>query len=231
MKLNCKAHLVFMGAINMSGSVPGKERPGQAAARGASCPCPDEEQTMPGEPKTRDLVQAPLPLLLQRSCHSMGRRGPWAAASPSCNPSSAPIPRGLREQHVPLLSHVQSKGTGGREGEMFPCLFLGGDILRCMVHTCPGGSGSPELQRRVTLVSAQLPRSPAWLQISSFIVVIANASTAVKIKLLCAEIRPRPSPTLGRKGMGGKEPYGSFLSQGCRGERDGKYKETSWGFR
>lgn len=47
--------------------------------------------------------------------------------------------------------------------------------------------------------------SPPWLQISSFIVLIANASTVVK--LLCAEIRPRPSPTQGEEWYGGKTAF------------------------
>lgn len=105
----------------------------------------------------------------------------------------------------------RAKEQEEEKGRCFPRgFFLGGDIPQCMAHTCPGGWGTPELQRRVTVVSAQLPRLPAWLQISSFIVVIANASTTVKIKLPCAEIRPRPSPTPQRKGTGERSRAAAF---------------------
>jgi len=154
-----------------------------------------------------------------------------------------------RQQCPPPATPAQPHTPGDHESSMFRCCpmcrakdqeeergddslsFFGGNIPQCVAHTCPGGWGTPALQRRVMVVSAQPPHSSTWLQISSFIVLIANASTTVKIKLFCAEIRPRPNPTPGRKGhMGAKELCRSFLSWGCRGERAGKYKETSWRF-
>jgi len=131
-----------MGSINRSSSAPGKEQPGQAAARGAAHPRRDAEQTTPSEHKNGDLIRAPLPLLLQMSCHSAGRRDPQATVSPSCNPSSAPHPRGPWEQHVPLLSHVQSKRPGGGKGRWFPVFFWGEYSPVCGSHM-PRRLGNP----------------------------------------------------------------------------------------
>lgn len=61
------------------------------------------------------------------------------------------------------------------------------------------------------------PPSPR-LQISSFIVVIANAPTAVKIKLLGAEIRePRAGGRTGRVGARGRVAAGYHRDAGEKG--------------
>lgn len=125
----------------------------------------------------------------------MGQRGSWEPSSPSCTPQLGPNPRGTPGAACPSAAPCaeQRSKRKRRDNASLP-FILGGH----MAHTCPGVWGPPELQR-VRVMSAQLPRSPIWPQISSFIVVIADASTTatVKIKLLRAEIRPRPSPTPG----------------------------------
>lgn len=144
----------------------------------------------------RPFASAAADLMLQP-----GMKEPLAAASPFCSPSSAVI-------HA---SHVQSEGTRG----MLSCPFWGGCSL---LH-------SSHMPRRVKTPGATEEgdggvSSPPWLQIPSFIVLIANASTVVK--LLCAEIRPRPSPTQGEEWYWGKP---AFYRRDAEGKGMGNIRE------
>lgn len=126
-----------MGTINTSGSETGKERPGQAAARGASRPHRDVEQTTPGEPQNEDLVQTPL--LLQMSCHNVGLRD-----RSLLQPQFIPNPPGtVRAAYPTAVPRAEQRSRRRRRGDASLGVFFGGGIFPSAWLTRAQEAGEP----------------------------------------------------------------------------------------
>lgn len=126
-----------MGTINTSGSETGKERPGQAAARGASRPHRDVEQMTPGEPQNEDLVQTPL--LLQMSCHNVGLRD-----RSLLQPQFIPNPLGtVRAAYPTAVPRAEQRSRRRRRGDASLGVFFGGGIFPSAWLTRAQEAGEP----------------------------------------------------------------------------------------
>lgn len=177
----------------------------------------DAEQITPGEPKTGDFIRAPSPLL-QQTPPQRGAKWPPGSSIPLLHP----IPGGPWEQHVPLLPHVQSKGAGRGERETLPSLFFWGGIFPNAWLPLAQEAGNPWAAEGEA-VSAQPP--PLTHLAAKLIFYCGNCQRFHHRENQISLCRDKAKAQPHNKGGG------SFLSPGCRRERDVKYKEISWGFR
>lgn len=113
MKLNCK-ELWFLQESNMSGSVPGKEQLDQAVAHRSLHSPWDAEQTMPCEPKTRDLAQA-LCLCCCRPHATAWDKRPPGSSIPLSQPQLSHNPCGTVRTALPTAVPCSERRSRRRE--------------------------------------------------------------------------------------------------------------------
>lgn len=177
----------------------GRERASLAATRGLLIPITG--QVVPGKPQNGDCARAPLP----KGCLSKHCARVWGEGALGSTPRGAACP---------IPTHVRSKSAEGRERAQLPHLFGGMNIPQGRAQVPRRLGNPPAMEEGAGGVS---PLTPA----ANLLLSCGNCQ--------CSHCRENQITRCRDKGAPRRGPRGSWLSQGCRGERDGKYKGSSWG--